>query len=232
LGLDPIGQKRALREQIGYMPQSPALYDDLPVRDNISFFGRAHPIDNLTGHVDDVIEFVKLSERARDPVYTLSGGMKQRVSLACALVHQPRILFLDEPTSGIDPKLRRTFWQHFRELASEGVTLLISTHQMDEATYCDRLAILHQGTLLADDTPQQLLWKNRAKVTIWRGEEQEEHEVTNYPERVPDILQNYGLDPKIRRIEIDEDSLESVILRMIKSTEGDQLQGGPEDGDA
>jgi ABC-2 type transport system ATP-binding protein len=220
LGLDPTKQKRELRRQIGYMPQLAALYDDLPVHENITFFGRAHQIENLSERVDKVIDFVNLSDRARDPVYTLSGGMKQRVSLACALVHEPRMLFLDEPTSGIDPKLRMTFWEHFRELASEGVTLLISTHQMDEALYCDQLAILHEGSLLADDSPHQLLWNNRARIRIWRGEAVEQQEVTDYPARLPDILKQYGLDTSINRIEIDEDTLEAIVLRLIHSNEG------------
>jgi len=219
LGFDPAKQKRAVRSLIGYMPQSPALYEDLSPRENIRFFGRAHPMEDLSHRVDEVIDFVGLSERARDPVYKFSGGMKQRTSLACALVHQPKMLLLDEPTSGIDPKLRETFWEHFRELTSMGVTLLISTHQMNEAMYCDRLAILHEGILLADDTPQQLLWNNRVKVKIWRGEKFDETEVTDYPEQLPVELQRYGLDATINRIEIEEDTLENVVLRMIKDHE-------------
>jgi ABC-2 type transport system ATP-binding protein len=219
LGLDPTRQKRTLRRRIGYMPQSPALYDDLSARDNILFFGRAHQTENISKRVDEVIDFVKLRDRARDPVYTLSGGMKQRVSLACALVHEPEMLFLDEPTSGIDPQLRVTFWDHFRELASRGVTLLISTHQMDEALYCDRLAILHEGILLADDTPSQLLWNNHARITIWCGESKDQREITNYPEQLPNILREYGLDSSITRIEIEEDTLERIVLRMIDAVQ-------------
>lgn len=225
LGLNPTKQKRELRKLIGYMPQSPALYDDLSVWENIAFFGRAHRLDDFSNRIEEVIDFVKLEERARDPVYTLSGGMKQRVSLACALVHEPRMLFLDEPTSGIDPELRMTFWEHFRLLASKNVTLLISTHQMDEALYCDRLAILHKGRLLADDAPNQLLWNNRARISIADGDSIEHHEITNYPERLPELLQKYGLDPTINRIEIEEDTLEAIVLRMIQSNEGeDQVQ--------
>ena len=220
LGLSPQKDKRLLRSKIGYMPQSPALYDDLSPRENIRFFGRAHPIKNLARRVDEVIEFVGLSDRARDPVYKFSGGMKQRVSLACALVHQPEILLLDEPTTGIDPKLRETFWKHFRELATSGVTLLVSTHQMDEALYCDKLAILHVGDLLADDSPRQLLWGNQARLKIWRGEQLEEHTVSDYPQQLPKELQRYGLDKTIGRIEIEEDTLETVVLRMINDREG------------
>lgn len=219
LDLNPVKQKFALRRLIGYMPQSPALYEDLSARDNIRFFGRAHPIENISQRADEVIEFVGLSERARDPVYKFSGGMKQRVSLACALVHQPQLLFLDEPTSGIDPKLRETFWEHFRELTSRGVTLVVSTHQMNEAMYCDKLAILHKGMLLADDTPRQLLLNSQARINIWRGEQRIEHETSNYPEQLPKVLQRFGLDPTISRIDIEEDTLETVVLRMIDDHE-------------
>ncbi len=224
LEFDPTKQKQHLRKLIGYMPQSPALYEDLTPRENILFFGRAHRIENISQRVDEVIEFVGLSERAHDPVYKFSGGMKQRVSLACALAHQPKMLLLDEPTSGIDPKLRETFWEHFRELSSTGVTIIVSTHQMNEAMYCDRLAILHQGVLLANDTPHQLLWNNRSRIKIWRGEKVDVKDIINYPEQLPRELRSYGLDSTISRIEIEEDTLETVVLRMIKEGEAQDLK--------
>jgi len=217
LGLEPTGQKRALREMIGYMPQEPALYEDLSPRENIRFFGAAHQVEALAARIDEVIAFVGLEARAGDPVFTFSGGMKQRVSLACALVHQPRMLFLDEPTSGIDPQLREIFWQHFRVLTSRGVTIIVSTHQMDEAIHCDHLAILRQGTVLISGMPREMLWNSRARLKIWRGEHLETHEVTNYPQQTPEVLRPYGLDPTISRIEIEEDTLETIVLRMINN---------------
>lgn len=228
-GFDPTKEKRAIRKLIGYMPQSPALYEDLTPHENIHFFCQAHRIKNISQRVDDVIAFVGLSERAHDPVYKFSGGMKQRVSLACALVHQPKMLLLDEPTSGIDPKLREAFWEHFRELTSKGVTIIVSTHQMNEAMYCDRLAILHQGVLLANDTPRQLLWNNRSKIKIWRGEQVIEKDLINYPEQLPGELQSYGLDASVSRIEIEEDTLETVVLRMINEQEAAYLREAKDD---
>ena len=229
LGFDPTKGKRAIRKLIGYMPQSPALYEDLTPRENIHFFCQAHRIENISQRVDDVIAFVGLSERAHDPVYKFSGGMKQRVSLACALVHQPKMLLLDEPTSGIDPKLREAFWEHFRELTSKGVTIIVSTHQMNEAMYCDRLAILHQGVLLANDTPRQLLWNNRSRIKIWRGEQVTEKNLINYPEQLPGELQSYGLDSSVSRIEIEEDTLETVVLRMINEQDAGYLKEAKDD---
>lgn len=157
LGLDPHRDARALRPQLGYMPQAPALYDDLSARDNVRFFARAHGVDGLDQRVDGVLSLIGLADRAHDAVYTFSGGMKQRVSLACALVHEPAILLLDEPTAGVDFKLRVAFWDYFRDLARRGSTIFVSTHQMDEALHCDRLAIIREGTLLACEPPTDLL---------------------------------------------------------------------------
>ena len=229
LGFDPTKGKRAIRKLIGYMPQSPALYEDLTPRENIHFFCQAHRIENISQRVNDVIAFVGLSKRAHDPVYKFSGGMKQRVSLACALVHQPKMLLLDEPTSGIDPKLREAFWEHFRELTSKGVTIIVSTHQMNEAMYCDRLAILHQGVLLANDTPRQLLWNNRSRIKIWHGEQVTEKDLIDYPVQLPRELQSYGLDSTVSRIEIEEDTLETVVLRMINEQEVGHLKEAKDD---
>ncbi|HPC06930.1 MAG TPA: ABC transporter ATP-binding protein [Anaerolineaceae bacterium] len=222
LGLEPQTQKWTLREKIGYMPQEPALYDDLSARDNIIFFGNAHRVENIPFLADQAIELVGLKERARDQVFTFSGGMKQRVSLACALVHQPQVLFLDEPTSGIDPQLREVFWQHFRMLSGQGKTIFISTHQMDEAMHCDQLAIIREGQLLACDTPRNIMWNGKARIRLWRGGQLEVSETGSYPSHLPGILQQYGLDPAISRIEVEEDTLEAIVLRMIHEHESGQ----------
>jgi ABC-2 type transport system ATP-binding protein len=215
LGMDPVQEKRRLREHIGYMPQRPALYDDLSPRENIRFFGLAHKSHELKRFTEETIAFVGLSERARDPLHKLSGGMKQRVSLACALVNQPQMLFLDEPTSGIDPQLREAFWLHFKELAAQGVTILVSTHQMDEALYCDRLAVLQQGLVLAEDDPRQLLWQGQARITIEHAGQVEHMQAANYPAELPSMLRRYGLDPEVSRIQVEEATLEQVILDLI-----------------
>src|SRR5687767_9063533 len=117
LGLDPLRDRAAVRQQIGYMPQSPALYDDLSARDNIAFFGSAHGVPDLGRRVEEVLTFTELAGRAGDSVGQFSGGMKRRVSLAAALIHRPPLLILDEPTAAVDPGLRARFWQQFRNLA-------------------------------------------------------------------------------------------------------------------
>lgn len=149
----------ALTSRIGYMPQAAALYPELSARENIDFFARMYGLFNgreRRDRVEAVLGLVGLSERAGAPVMALSGGMRQRVSLACALVHEPALLLLDEPTVGLDPELRAGFWDHFRLLAAGGVTLLISSHTMDDAAHCDRLAFLHGGRVVAEGAPDEL----------------------------------------------------------------------------
>ena len=213
-----LGQApRSVRSQIGYMPQAPALYEDLSPRDNLRFFGRAHSIKSIESRIDELLDFSNLREREHDPVYAFSGGMKQRVSLACALVHRPRVLLLDEPTAGVDPRLRAEFWKHFRALAGAGATLLISTHQMDEAVLCDRLAVLSDGCVLACDTPRELLHRGRATIRVWRGAEVETTLVDNYRDALPGVLRPYNLDPSVTRIEIEQETMDHVVLSLIEA---------------
>ncbi len=181
LGVEP----RRARRQIGYMPQAPALYEDLSPRENLAFFGGAHPIANLRERVIELLAFSDLTSRAGDPVYQFSGGMKQRLSLACALLHRPKVLLLDEPTAGVELRLRADFWKYFRESAAQGASLLITTHQMDEALFCDRLAILNAGSIVACDTPKNLLARGRATVRVWRNGVCSTAEVSNYAEALP-----------------------------------------------
>ncbi|MBI4215877.1 MAG: heme ABC exporter ATP-binding protein CcmA [Chloroflexi bacterium] len=147
---------RSIASQIGYMTQAEALYQELTVRENLTFFARIYGVAEGCSRVEALLELVDLRERADSPVHTLSGGMKRRASLACALVHHPPLLLLDEPTVGIDPQLRAIFWEHFRSLNQEGVTIIISTHVMDEAERCHRLGLLLGGRLLAEGSAAEL----------------------------------------------------------------------------
>ncbi len=224
LGFDPRRHKAALRQEIGYMPQAPALYEDLTAAENLRFFGRAHGMKNLNEQVETTLDFVELSQRADDPVNTLSGGMKQRVSLGCALVHQPSLLLLDEPTAGIDLRLRSAFWQHFKKLAAQGTTILVSTHQMDEVVHCNELAIIDEGSILTTDTPQNLLQQGQAEARVWRGGQMEKHALQDYPVDLPKALHAYGLDPQIDRIELEANTLERIVLGLIEKAA--RLSGG------
>lgn len=219
LGLDPLKNRAELRKEIGYMPQSPALYDDLPARENVRFFGAAHRVPNLRKRVEKVLEFADLSERAKDPVHTFSGGMKRRVSLACALVHDPKILFLDEPTAAVDPQLRSRFWRQFRELAKGGATLFISTHLMDEAMMCDRIAILRRGKIIASETPKRILENGGARLTVEKKGESVEHRIGGRPEDLADALHSHGLADDVGAVSVETDSLEDIVLAIIGKEE-------------
>lgn len=156
LGQTPSPQVAA---RLGYMPQLSALYLELSALENVSFFAQVYGLADRKARraaVEEALRLVGLWERRNDQVLNLSGGMRQRVSLACALVHRPPLLFLDEPTVGLDPELRATFWEHFRGLTRQGTTLVVSSHTMDDAARCDQLAFLRAGRLIAQGTPEEL----------------------------------------------------------------------------
>ncbi|MDD5289514.1 MAG: ABC transporter ATP-binding protein [Dehalococcoidales bacterium] len=152
-------QSRQMFHLIGYMPQQHSLYNELSVAQNVDFFAKIYRLkdrDERLKRVEIALRLVDLWERRNDGIMKLSGGMKQRVSLACAIVHNPPLLFLDEPTVGLDPALRANFWQHFADLNSQGVTIIVSSHTMDDAAHCNRLAFLRNGRVIAEGTPNQL----------------------------------------------------------------------------
>jgi ABC-2 type transport system ATP-binding protein len=142
---------------VGYMTQAPALYAELTVDENLRFFAALEGVKDADARVEEALRRVDLLDRRRATAGTLSGGMRTRVSLAATLLHQPRLLLLDEPTVGVDPVLRRDFWQHFRTLATTGVTILVSSHVMDEASRCDRLGLIRSGRLLAEGSAGELV---------------------------------------------------------------------------
>ncbi len=144
---------------IGYMPQLPSLYNELTVRQNIDFFARIYGLKDRQKRfqrVDEVIKLVDLWPKRSVSITQLSGGMRQRVSLACAIVHQPLMLFLDEPTVGLDPELRVHFWEYFENLTKAGTTLVISSHTMDDAAHCQKLVFMREGRIIAMGSPTEL----------------------------------------------------------------------------
>jgi ABC-2 type transport system ATP-binding protein len=145
------------RTRLGYMPQREAIYADLSARENVEFFARLYGLNDRGAAVERALSFVDLHDRADDRVGTFSGGMVRRASLACAVVHEPDVLFLDEPTVGLDPELRASMWRGFREWRDAGALLLISTHYLGEATNCDQVLFLRDGRVLAIDTPESFL---------------------------------------------------------------------------
>jgi ABC-2 type transport system ATP-binding protein len=158
LGLRIPEQAEALRRRIGYMTQKFSLFEDLTVRENLEFLAAVQdvPKAHAPRRIDALITQYHFEDRQKQLAGTLSGGQKQRLALAGATIHEPELLFLDEPTSAVDPESRRDFWEKLFELADAGTTILVSTHYMDEAERCHRLAILDHGALVADGTPDEL----------------------------------------------------------------------------
>jgi ABC-2 type transport system ATP-binding protein len=165
LGHDIRREARAIKRRVGYMTQRFGLYEDLTIEENLDFVARAYGMRRRREAVRGALERLGLAERARQLAGTLSGGWKQRLALAACMLHEPDLLLLDEPTAGVDPAARRDFWQQIHALAAEGLTVLVSTHYMDEAERCHRLAYISYGRLLASGTAEEVIAK--AGLTTW-----------------------------------------------------------------
>jgi ABC-2 type transport system ATP-binding protein len=159
IGLDVATQGEAIRRRIGYMCQKFGLYDDLSVRENLLFYASIYGLrrERLVARTEELLVELRLTQRVNQLVGTLSGGWKQRVALACATAHHPELLFLDEPTAGVDPAARRLFWELIYQLAKSGTTIVVTTHYMDEAARCQRLGFMSKGRLIANGTQEEIL---------------------------------------------------------------------------
>jgi len=157
LGLDVLTESAAIKRQVGYMTQKFSLWDDLTIGENLDFVARMFGMKNRQEAVDQSLEDLGLAGRRDQLAGTLSGGWKQRLALAACLLHQPRLLLLDEPTAGVDPKARRDFWEEIHRLSAAGITVLVSTHYMDEAERCHRLGYIAYGSLLASGTAAEVV---------------------------------------------------------------------------
>jgi len=166
VGHDVLQEPEAVKRSIGYMTQRFSLYEDLTVEENLRFYAGIYgvPRNRRRERIDAVVARVGLDDRRRQLAGTLSGGWKQRVALACSTIHEPPLLFLDEPTAGVDPISRRRFWDQIHALAAEGTTILVTTHYMDEAERCHRLAFIFRGAVLDQGTPAQVIARRRLRV--------------------------------------------------------------------
>jgi ABC-2 type transport system ATP-binding protein len=165
LGFDVIHESEEIKRHVGYMTQRFSFWEDLSIRENLDFVARMYTVRNRKDAVQLSIERLGLAERQKQLAGQLSGGWKQRLALAACLIHQPRLLLLDEPTAGVDPKARRDFWEQIHLLAGEGLTFLITTHYMDEAERCHRLAYISYGNLLTHGTVDEVIAHTR--LTTW-----------------------------------------------------------------
>ena len=165
LGYDVVRETAAIKREVGYMTQRFSLWEDLTIRENLDFVARMYGMTDRKTAVPAALEQLGLTERRHQLAGTLSGGWKQRLALAGCMLHPPRLLLLDEPTAGVDPQARRDFWEEIHALAAGGISVLVSTHYMDEAERCHRLAYIAYGNLLATGTPDEVL--HRVSLSTW-----------------------------------------------------------------
>jgi len=190
-GFDINKESESIKQIIGYMSQKFSLYDDLTVEENIDFFGGIYnvPKEKKTARKEWVLEMAGLAEERKTLARILATGFKQRLALGCAILHEPSIIFLDEPTSGVDPISRRNFWNLIGEMSAAGKTIFVTTHYMDEADYCDRLALIYRGKIIAEGTPTELRKKYMTRHVL-------EVEVDKVVEAL-DTLLHAGIDSTI-----------------------------------
>jgi ABC-2 type transport system ATP-binding protein len=241
-GYDIVTESESIKKKIGYMSQRFSLYDDLTVEENINFFGGIYSVPRAKKGLRKawVLEMAGLADRKRTVTGTLATGFKQRLALGCAILHEPPIIFLDEPTSGVDPISRRNFWDLIRDLADKGTTAFVTTHYMEEADYCDRLALIFRGRIIAEATPTELrkthMDKDIVEIEVDRVADAMEalatHGMENAifgntlhatvkdavegTERIRGILESEGI--RITRIEKIVPSLEDVFVALIEES--------------
>lgn len=245
-GLDVRRDPELIRQRLGYMSQKFSLYDDLTVGENIDFFSGIYGVPDgmRSQRKQSILRMANLEDRAATMTHLLPVGFKQRLALGCAILHQPPILFLDEPTSGVDPITRRSFWDLIYDLSAAGHTILVSTHHMDEAEYCHRLALINRGRIAALGAPTEIRrqWRSAqilrldiadpmghmqairaepevVEVTAFRGGlHVTVRETVSATVRIRQVLERRHV--KIRRIEAIEPSIEDVFVGLVESEEG------------
>ena len=187
LGYDIRRETRQIKRQVGYMTQRFSLYEDLTIRENLDFTARIYGMDNRRPAVNQALERLGLADRQQQLAGNLSGGWKQRLALAACMLHDPKLLLLDEPTAGVDPKARRDFWDEIHRLAGQGITVLVSTHYMDEAERCHRLAYIAYGSLLTQGTVAEVVEKSG--IVTWMVECDDIHQLASQLRGQPGISQ-------------------------------------------
>ncbi len=239
LGWDVINESEKIKTKVGYMTQKFSLWEDLTIRENLEFVARMYEVDDRKNRVDEALDGLGLSGRSHQLAGSLSGGWKQRLALASCMLHDPDLLLLDEPTAGVDPKARREFWDTIHELADNGVTILVSTHYMDEAVQCDYIAYIAYGKKLIDAPSGELV--DRVGLHTWRVEGKGLSQLTKDLEGVPGIehvarfgtaLHISGLDKGALRAAVSpffewdnlswserKPGLEEVFIHLMSSTE-------------
>ncbi len=209
LGYDVIAESEAIKLQVGYMTQRFSFYEDLSISENLDFVARMYSLPNRREAVRAAVERLGLTGRKDQLAGELSGGWKQRLALAACLIHDPKLLLLDEPTAGVDPKARRDFWERIHQLAGEGLTFLIATHYMDEAERCHRLAYISYGTLLAQGTISEVI--EGARLTTWSVAGPDLFELAGKVRGLPGVEQAVAFGNRLHVSGCDTAALERAI---------------------
>jgi ABC-2 type transport system ATP-binding protein len=206
-GFDIVQQSEQIKHHIGYMSQRFSLYEDLTAEENLTFFGGIYGLSatTLKERAEEVLSLVGLLERRREPTRNLALGLRQRLALASAILHEPPILFLDEPTSGVDPISRRNFWDLIYDMAERGITILVTTHYMEEAEFCDRLVLIYQGRLIAQGTPRNL------KGTV------PEQIIAIYPDRLGEALDLLRQLPEVAEAAVFGDGIHVATAHAVEA---------------
>jgi len=216
LGYDLVQEADRIKPLIGFVPQELALYPTLSAWDNLAFFGRIYGLRGklLKERIAAVLELVGLQDRAKDAVRTFSGGMKRRLNIAAGLIHQPRILFLDEPTVGVDPQSRNFIFEHIERLKAEGMTIIYTTHYMEEAErLCDRVAIMDEGRILALDTPKGLIGLLGGGVIHIEVAEENIEDVMHAIRNLPHVR---AASSQGRRLKVETNAARPALLELIE----------------
>jgi drug efflux transport system ATP-binding protein len=228
LGFDLKKNKKEIQNQVGYLSQKFSLYGDLTVDENIEFFADIHSVKNYQGRRNELLEFTRLTPFRKRLADNLSGGMKQKLALACSLIHKPKILFLDEPTTGVDPVSRRDFWKILSNLINEGITIFMSTPYLDEAERCNRVALMDQGKIISLDKPEIIknsidmevleIACDRTREAFHLLKDNFNYEVQLFGDKVDLILPDYKTAyPKIEKL-LDDNSINIFNHRIITPT--------------
>ena len=209
LGYDVVTESETIKAAVGYMTQRFSFYEDLSIAENLDFVGRMFGIPNRRVAVEQSLERLGLAGRRQQLAGHLSGGWKQRLALAACLIHQPQLLLLDEPTAGVDPKARREFWEQIHQLAADGLTFLITTHYMDEAERCHRLAYIAYGKLLADGTVSDVI--QQARLTTWSVTGPDLHRLAGQIRQRSGVQQAVAFGDRLHVSGDDPEALEAAV---------------------
>jgi ABC-2 type transport system ATP-binding protein len=222
LGFDVIRQSHQIRQHVGYMTQRFSLWEDLSIEENLDFIARMYDMPHRPKAVAQAIEELNLQERKTQLAGSLSGGWKQRLALAACLLHKPKLLLLDEPTAGVDPQARRDFWEHLHRLVDQGITTLVSTHYMDEAERCHRLAYISDGDLLFTGGVQELI--QAQQLHTWQVSGALHQQLSDLFTRLPGVTQVTRFGNELHISGSDATVLSESVLRLCQAH---QLQARP-----